>query len=287
MRPLFDRLPAGRAQTYHVVLASAAIPHQLRPHGRFWAIDVPQAHRGRAVQSVALYLAENPPAPPPLRHSGQRTYSALFVIAALTAIHWAVQPGLERQFFFKAYGADAGKILDGQYYRCITALLVHADGAHLLSNAAGLAIFGTAVASVCGWGVGWFMILAAGALGNLGAALWYAADHLAVGSSTALFGAVAISAMLTFRSQLRRGTLRSFRAWAPLGGGLALLGFLGTGPATDLLAHLAGFFGGLAIGGAYVAGVKDRPGVPIQVAGVMAGLVALAAAWVAGLYSSG
>ncbi len=288
MRPLFDRLPAGRAQTYHLVLASAAIPHQLRPHGRYWAIDVPEADRGRAVRSIALYLAENQPdgaaQPYPV---GQRTYSAVFVIAALAAVHWAIKPGLERRFFFNTYGADTERILDGQFYRCITALLMHADSGHLLSNAAGLAVFGTAVASMCGWGVGWFMILAAGALGNLGAALWYGAGHLAVGASTALFGAVALSAMMTFRSQLRQGTMRSWRAWAPLAGGLALLGFLGTGPSTDLLAHLAGFISGLAIGGVYVAAVKDRLSQPIQVAAALTGLSTAAAAWIAGLYSSG
>jgi rhomboid protease GluP len=288
MRPLFDRLPADRAQTFHLVLASAAIPHNLRPHGLFWAIDVPLPHRGRAVEAVSLYLRENPP---PIeeqpRAIGQRTFSAAYVIAALSILHWAIKPGLERQAFFSTYGADTGRILEGEYYRCITALVLHADGGHLLANAAGLAVFGTAVASLCGWGIGWLTILMAGVLGNYGAALWYGPGHLSVGASTALFGAVGLLSMLTFGMHIRRGAIRSWRAWAPLAAGLALLGFLGTAPATDLLAHLAGFLSGLVLGVAYIAAVRIPLTWPFQVAAALIGLSILAAAWTAGLYSRG
>jgi rhomboid protease GluP len=288
MRPLFDRLPAGRAQTYHLVLASAAIPHHVRLHGRFWAVDVPVAHRGKAVKAISLYLNENPPViDAPARPIGERTFSAAYVIAALSIVHWAIKPGLERQTFFSTYAADSGLILAGDYYRCITALVLHADGGHLLANAAGLAIFGTAVASICGWGVGWLIILAAGALGNYGAALWYGAGHLSVGASTALFGAVGLSSMLAFGMQIRQGSVRSWRAWAPLAGGMALLGFLGTAPATDLLAHMSGFLSGLALGLLYVLGVSAPLGWPIQMTSALISLSLLAGAWISGLYSSG
>jgi membrane associated rhomboid family serine protease len=38
------------------------------------------------------------------------------------------------------------------------------------------------------------------------------------------------------------------KAWLPIAGGLALLGFLGTGRHSDLMAHLFGFMAGIGLG---------------------------------------
>jgi rhomboid protease GluP len=61
---------------------------------------------------------------------------------------------------------------------------------------------------------------------------------------------------------VRHGPSRFRRVLLPLGGGLALLSFFGTGgERTDLGAHLFGFSAGLGLGAA-AGGLMNRWGVP-------------------------
>ena len=87
-------------------------------------------------------------------------------------------------------------------------------------------------------------MLLAGAGGNMLTALAYGSRHVAVGASTATFGAVGILAALQFVARRRRPWARR-TAWVAIGAGLALLAMLGTGAGTDILAH----FFGLLVGG--------------------------------------
>lgn len=282
---LFSRLSDQQAHTYRLVLSASGVPHQIVRCPACWAIDVPDLYRHAAVSAISLYLVENaaPPAEPslyPIR--SEKNYSAVFAILVLSAIHWAVQPGYEHHVFVDAYGADSTAILEGQVYRCVTALLFHSGWPHLLSNLFGLALFGTATAVVCGWGVGWLLILTTGALGNLFNALWYGPGHLSVGASTAVFAAVGLCAALTFGARLRRPD-RTWRAWIPLGAGLALLAFLGASPQTDLMAHLFGFASGLGLGGLYAWRVVRPLSWPVQLAASLVACGLLVTAWMAGM----
>jgi membrane associated rhomboid family serine protease len=179
-----------------------------------------------------------------------KTWSAVFVALFLVTVHRAIGPGDIRLNFVQNFGADAGHILAGQLFRCVTALLVHTDVLHLLTNVFGIVIFGTAVASYCGWGVGWLMILLAGAAGNWMTAGWYGQAHLSIGSSTAVFAAVGLSAILMSQIFSKRYE-HSWRSWMPVAGGMALVGMMGGAPHTDLAAHLFGFVSGVLFGLVY------------------------------------
>lgn len=285
MRPLFAHLSAQQAQTYDLILSADAIPHRLQSKNTGWQIDVTDTHRPTAIRAVSLYLQENRPEVAQHRapefHS-ERTWSALFVALFLLILHWAIRSGYERQVFITTYGADAQGILAGQLYRCITALLLHVDWPHVVSNAAGLALFGTAVASCCGWGVGWLLILIAGGCGNFLTALWYQEAHLSVGASTAVFAAVGLCAALTLGRKLKR-TNRSWRTWVPLAGGLALLAFMGAAPATDLMAHFFGFAAGAALGGVYIWRVRHVLAWPLQLSAAGLALTLIVASWIWGM----
>ena len=63
-----------------------------------------------------------------------------------------------------------------------------------------------------------------------------------------IFGAVGILSAHQFVKHVRRKTEARIKAWLPLAGGLALLGFLGAGQHTDLTAHLFGFLAGSILG---------------------------------------
>jgi rhomboid protease GluP len=265
MQLLFDRLTTAKVQTYSVVLSAVGIAHQVSRKGTGWRIAVEPDQRSVAVEAVALYLKENPSLPArqqTFMAKGARTYSALYITAILALIHILIAPGTEHDRFVLKFGADAAQIMAGEIYRCATALLLHADIAHLLGNMAGLIIFGTATASLCGWGLGWAMILATGFGGNLATAWWYGHDHIAIGASTAVFGAMGICTAISIWNEKHpgiHGTQRLWRRWLPLAGGLALLGLLGTSAHADLMAHLSGFALGLALGGAGVLASGQLP----------------------------
>jgi rhomboid protease GluP len=138
-----------------------------------------------------------------------------------------------------------------------TALSLHADPLHLMSNLASGVIFGIFVAQILGSGVAWLTILLAGALGNALNALVQSPEHTAIGASTAIFGALGILSGYMRRSRVVpwRGGLRR---WAPLGAGIMLLAFLGfSGERTDIGAHVAGFAMG-GVMGFILAPAADR-----------------------------
>ncbi|CAN5177528.1 hypothetical protein BH23VER1_BH23VER1_30680 [soil metagenome] len=103
--------------------------------------------------------------------------------------------------------------------------------------------------------VGWGLILLSGVLGNL-ATSWshYPEPYGSVGASTAVFGGLGVlvgyGVYLAIRAPSRA-------LWAsiiaPIGGGVALLGWFGAGGGiedgtTDVLAHLFGFIAGILLG---------------------------------------
>jgi len=141
--------------------------------------------------------------------------------------------------------------MNGEIYRTVTSLMLHSGYPHLASNIAGIAIFGTAVCSITGAGVGWLMILLSGILGNLANAALFQYGHISIGASTAVFGAVGILAAYQLCRKIKIAGQR-MKAWLPLAGGLALLGFLGSSKHSDLTAHLFGFIAGICIGILYV-----------------------------------
>jgi rhomboid protease GluP len=98
-----------------------------------------------------------------------------------------------------------------------------------------------------GSGLGWTLLLLSGVLGNL-LNILLRGEHLSVGFSTAVFGAVGLLSGL----HMRRGAGFGKGLLLPLGAALSLLAFLGTeGERTDLGAHLWGLAAGLGLGAAF------------------------------------
>jgi membrane associated rhomboid family serine protease len=126
----------------------------------------------------------------------------------------------------------------------ITALTLHADVVHLAGNV----ILGGGIihllSKVVGTGLGWALIFMTGVSGNFLNVVFHRSQHLSVGFSTAVFGAVGLSCGLEI---IRRRRLKG--ALVALGAGLGLLAMLGTGgERVDLGAHLWGFAVGVALG---------------------------------------
>ncbi len=280
MTPLAVERERRRLQAWHTALASQGIPAALESAAEGWALLVPAEHVERAREVIALYDAENAPAPEsgaaPATPEWGATGSALVAALAL-APAWAFTSA--RPAWIARGRADSARLLDGEWWRALTALTLHGDAGHVLANAVFLGLFGTLVCRVVGPGAGLAGILAAGALGNALNALARASTHRSIGASTAVFGAVGMLAALRFARESR-----ARMAWHALAAALALVAMLGTDPHTDVGAHWWGFVAGAGIGAALARALVAPPGLLAQSACLAAAALSLAAAWAAALH---
>lgn len=164
-------------------------------------------------------------------------------------------------------------------WRTITALTLHADSAHLVSNLAfGIFCFG-AVAGRFGNGVGGLMVLSAAALGNLATGIWQGSANSSLGASTALFAAMGLSAGALAAERARLGGVWA-RPAVPVGVALCFLAYLGVGGASvSTSAHVFGSLAGLVTGGGLGLFVKGRLPSWTQLACGTLSLAMILAAW--------
>lgn len=284
MIELYENLSKKEAELCSLVLDASFISHRVRRRGRGLSILVDEHNYEAARETMAAYFVENRiehPFPAPAEEDADHAYAGIWMAAFLGAIHVYVSNTGYVRDIWDQFGASAARINDGEWFRTVTALMLHADAVHLAGNMAGMAIFGTAVAQVAGWGVGFLLILLAGAAGNFLNAMMMHAGHLSIGASTAVFAAVGILSAHQFVRR-RKTARRSARAWIPVFGGIALLGILGTGERVDLGAHLLGFAAGIGTGVLYGILGPGRTDERIQWVCACAASGIIVFAWVAG-----
>ena len=281
MQILLDSLKREQADTFGLVLLSSGIQHEIRRGERGWALWVAEEVSEAAERLLKIYLDENkgfktskgtPWAIYP------RTWSGVGGVFVLLICHVALVLSHDTGTFYRLYGSSARHVVNGEWYRCATALLLHADSVHLAGNLVGMAIFATGVCAVTGWGVGWLLILAAGISGNLINAYVYGYGHNAIGASTAVFGALGLLSSYQFLKKIRMSGTR-FQILLPLGAGLALLAFTGSSSHTDIMAHLFGFLSGVLIGLVYYWFVRHPFDSRIQFGALLCVVVVLVTAW--------
>ena len=281
MSILLVNLSEDDADTYRLVLSSTGISCHVEKTEHGWDIRVKDTDYEKAVIVIEQYLKENPEAQnteDPLYYKYQKTYTGIWVSILLIAFHVAITNSDKSDLFVKIYGSSAFHILHGELYRSVTSLMLHASTLHLMGNIVGIAIFGTAVCTIMGWGVGWLMILATGIVGNLINALLYTSGHISVGASTAIFGAIGILSAHQFCKKFKQSG-QKIKAFIPLSSGLALLGILGSGESSDLMAHLFGFLAGILLGSLYSLFVKRPITKVYQTCSLIVTLFILTTAW--------
>jgi rhomboid protease GluP len=268
-----------------VLLAQGLSPSLKRNLEGAIVLTVPEENVDRSRAALLSYESENPPklaeAREPVGSTDSFAASAVagLLILAFFSVTVISNPTMS---WFERGSADAQKILNGELWRTVTALTLHADVAHALSNAFALALFLGAVSSVLGVGLGCALILLAGAGGNLANAFLHGPPHISVGASTSVFGAVGVLGGLGVVMRRTR-VLSRRRAWLPIAAALALLGMLGTGGGrVDVWAHLFGLLVG-GILGVLIALITPRPlGLGIQwVCGGAAVAILIYCWWVA------
>jgi rhomboid protease GluP len=246
------------ADEWALVLMSQGLHPNVRHDAGTWVLSVPLEEAAPAAAAVASYLHENPAPlerePEPgdadwLGGDGDGLPAALLVSASLIAFFLVTGPRDAEVAWFAQGSADAAKLVGGEWWRSVTALTLHADLVHVLSNAILGALLLSALCSMLGSGLALSLVLLSGALGNALNAALQAGQHVSVGASTAVFGALGILAAFAIVRRRRIGE-RGRRLVVPVAAGLGLLAMLGTGgERVDLWAHLLGFVAGTAVGG--------------------------------------
>lgn len=159
----------------------------------------------------------------------------------------------ERYDLVAAGRVDAVAMMDGgQYWRSLTALTLHADIVHLVSNLVAGAGFAFFVARFFGAVGGWLLILLSGTAGNLlNAWVHYPQSHFSIGASTAVFGGLGLLTGVGIWVALAepKGEWTLPRWLLPVFGGFTLLGLIGVGDGlVDVAAHISGFICGIVLG---------------------------------------
>ncbi len=147
------------------------------------------------------------------------------------------------------YGQINELVLEGQLYRLLTSMFVHANLAHLAGNMFFLLVFGLRAEEMFSLPEYLLVYFLGGLAGNL-LSLWLLSPlTVSVGASGAIFamfGAVAIYARRSIRQSVVQALIYAF-----------VLLFLSTGEGVNIFAHLGGLVGGLIIG--YVLATRRKP----------------------------
>lgn len=252
MQPIRIAQTHTQANEWALVLTAAGIPNAVEADGSTWVLLAAADDLARAHAALAGYdderRVEMPPAVEPYPWiSGVALGLLLVWLFTLTG-----RPG-SGSSWFEHGSAAAGRIRSGELWRTVTALTLHADAVHVTGNAVATAILVPPLVQRFGAGVSLALLLLVGALGNVMAAATHDPRHVAVGFSTATFGAVGI---LTALRLVPGGAATRGKRWTAAIAGLLLLVTLGAAPGADLTAHAFGFVAGIAIG--FVAGLTVR-----------------------------
>jgi membrane associated rhomboid family serine protease len=228
---------------------AATIEHD--PAGAGWQLEVSAQDGQKAFQTLRQYHQENRGWPwhdaIPLTRAhfdwGSITWGLL-----LAACFWleSVNPGFKRAGIM-----DTSAVLAGQWWRVFTAILLHADLAHLAGNLSiGILLFGLAMGRF-GTGTGLLAAFLGGATGNLASLLLNAKPFYGLGASGMVMGALGMLSAQTLRWGGKSGASLKQRL-AGVAAGIMLFTLYGLAPGTDMAAHLGGFVTGLFLGAGLV-----------------------------------
>jgi membrane associated rhomboid family serine protease len=234
---------------WSLVLLSQGIEHSVErsEEASGWELQVAAQDSENALKAIHLYQAEN-------RHwPWRRKLFKPGVLFDWASLSWVILLCL---FFWlsEAYPAlrtfgemDASAVTRGQWWRVFTAIWLHADLAHLASNAVlGVVFLGLSMGRY-GTGLGLLAAYLAGAGGNLLAWLLAPQPRFSLGASGMVMGGLGLLAIQSFTLWRRDPRARKYILSGILGGVMLFL-LLGLSPGTDLLAHGGGFVTGLLLG---------------------------------------
>jgi rhomboid protease GluP len=262
-----------QAGDWALVLAAASIEHRVDERDGQFALVIHAADAAAADQALAGFDEEGAPEQQP--PAPDRGWSPLGVVCALGFFAMLLVTGTAERgsVWFAAGSASASLIMRGEWWRAVTALTLHADVWHAVSNAVASLVFVTAVGRWLGGGLGALLMLLAGVGGNVLTAIRHRTDHNSIGASTATFAALGLVAGLQVARRMRLRTRPGY-IWLPIGAALGMFAMIGVGGAwystseVDYWAHLFGLGVGVLFGAGWAIMQLKRgwraPGAMVQ-----------------------
>jgi len=272
MQPIRVAPTSGQAEEWALVLTAAGIPNAIEVDASGFIVLAAGDDSLRAHAALAAYDDERRVAPTLVSepYPWMSGVGLGLLLLWLFTFSGTPSPGSR---WFAAGSAAADRIRAGEVWRTVTALTLHVDVMHVLGNAVATAVLVPPLVQRFGAGATLVLLLLAGALGNVLAALTHDPRHVAVGASTATFGAVGL--LTALRLLPHEPPTRSKRWTAPVAGVLLLV-TLGAAPGADIAAHLFGFVVGAALGALAGFTVRRRPRALVQwVLGLLVAIVVI------------
>jgi membrane associated rhomboid family serine protease len=253
---------AAEGFDHGLVVLALGQPYWLVASGaQFRLLVEPQALES-VREEIACFDRESvgwPPSPPPERQAPRSEFATPAIWAVLVIAVYCGQ-GLWPGRLEDAGDMDSQALFDrGEWWRLATALFLHADPGHLVSNVLSGVFAFSAVLTTIGRRRGWLLLALASVTGNLAiAALNYPGPYRSLGASTAIFAGLGLLTGRAIRSASGDGRKRRWQSiFAPMAAGITLLGLFGAGGIQiDVGAHATGFAAGLVWG--FIAGISGR-----------------------------
>jgi rhomboid protease GluP len=275
------RLPDCDQQT--LVLSAVGIHSMTVVRGGMFVVVVPEEsaelalrHLREVAQEAAVPIEE--PKAPKL-HPRAWTGSILYALVMIGVAYAAGRGWLG--FDWLESGSLNGAIPSThEWWRVVTALTLHADVGHLISNLVFGVVLGYLASRSLGGGIAWAGILVGAMMGNALDAMWMPEEQRSIGASTAVFAALGVLSAYAWVLETANN-LRWAKRLGPLIAGVMLLGFLGAGgERTDVVAHVTGFISGCALGAVLGKIPEQRfESRPLQLAAGAFTLIAVSVAW--------
>ncbi len=249
---IFKPSDSSLLNTYSLVLSAVNIPHTIK-HNLDGTLELLIADhlREKALYEITSYLQENqdwPPLPPASPSFNPPFKAMSFIVIGCLVFIYSISGDWhpESIWFTKGAGDSTAILQDGEYYRLITPLMLHADLVHLMGNCFLGGFLLHFYFKLTGNGLGLFIMLTTATIANYINVLAHGPEHYFVGFSTAVFSVIGV--LCTSGYQKSTSTV-NFHLFMPVMAGIALLALLGAGgERTDLGAHFFGLVSGMIAG---------------------------------------
>lgn len=285
-RILRTRSTRRRAELDELILVAADLWTEISEGAEGFEVSVASVDAERAQAELDAYERENPArvAAPPAATDGTHGLVGAIAFALLMTTAAMAQRGAYQEQMLAHGSLSPETFTKGEFWRVLTALTLHADPAHFISNLVFGVVFVGLAADVGGAGRAVFATIAAGGAANLLNAALRGGDWSAIGASTAVFAALGFLGAVRVEAKADGGGWA--RRFMPLGAAVLLFILFGGGDGrVDVLGHALGLIAGVVFGFAHRLIWKGR-GVSATAEAVLVflALASLVIAWVFALF---
>jgi rhomboid protease GluP len=191
---------------------------------------------------------------------------AVVVIVVINAIFFLLQQ-INPEITFKLASIPVA-IADGQYYRLLTPMVLHANALHILFNSYVFWIYGPELERPLGTVRFVAVYVIAGFFGSTFSYAFGSCASLSVGASGAIFGVIGALLVYLYRRRGQASADYFFRGLIAFIILNMVISFVM--PQIDKWAHIGGFLGGVAMGMVYDQHKKAKPDVAWQAISTLA-----------------